>query len=324
MNVLLVTTWGTACGIAEFGFYLKQAVEVADPGITIIPHTDLDPRSIPGAEYEILHLNYHRALHSRWTPEWVHHQRIAGRKVVISFHDTFGELPPDRLSTDLCALADAFIVHEPCQGLDKALYWRMGVPACRGHYLFGTRVSNTSEGFLFKAYDHQPVLGSIGFPFPWKNFEKLAEITGRLGWALVLLAPNATDDQVAEWQRLNPCSMIRRDFVPREEAISILAGCDATAFLFTCANSGQSASILQGIAARKPVIAFHTCRQMRSLLEDPVGAEALHWCETFDEVEWELRHLPIERAYTPIVALAEQDSWQKLGQKYAHLYRRLL
>lgn len=331
--VLLATTWNTACGIAEHSKMLIAAVETADNDIGIDPRPEaLDPAWVLDHYHgphddctgrrplTLLHLNYHRALHSRWTPEDVRRFEIRGVRVIVTFHDTFGELPPDQLSYDLCRHASAFIVHEPCEGL-AACYWRMGVP----------------EWALPEAYDWsgwsqgRPILGTVGFPFPWKNYDEVAKRTKEAGWAFLLIAPEATAEQIKQWRTWNPWTQVISTFPSQLQVVSYLAGCDATAFCYTCANSGQSGAVLQGIAARKPVFAFETCRQFRALVlaESGRSAAAAHpslirWGETFDDLTYFLESCPIGRVDPRSVALAERDSWSKLGQNYAALYRGML
>ena len=332
MNVLLATTWDTACGIAEHSAYLKAAVEAADHGIAIHPTPEaLDPAAADPYRHgwDLLHLNYHRALHSRWTPEKVR-QVAKHRKVVITFHDTFGEHPPDDLSRELCDAADAFIVHEPCEGLPNAIYWRMGVPPPRSPMQFTFHGSHPPDPYwrtlrwCFKGWDAQPVLGTVGFAFPWKNYERLCDLTREVGWALLLIAPGATTEQVVDWQSRHPDLWVIPEFTPRDQVVELLAGCDATAFCYTCANSGQSGAVLQGIAARKPVFAFETCRQFRALFADPIANKYVRWCRTFEEFQQRLSNTILGRVDAGMVALAQQDSWTKLGANYAQLYRRLL
>jgi hypothetical protein len=310
LQVLLVTTWNTACGIAEHAACLKEAVEAADPGIAIIPDPiALDPQFLDTVP-EIVHLNYQAALHSRWTPERIGAIQAGAQKVVVTYHDT--GVPNSDQCKAICAAADAAVVHEPFTDLppEKVRYWRMGVPDWTTAYQFDTQ--------------RRPLLGTIGFPFAWKHYEELAKVTAACGWDLLIIAPGATAEQEQTWKQLNPRASVCPTFLPRWTAVSWLAGCDATAFAYGGCNTGQSAAILQGIAARKPVIAFRTCRQFRALYQDWLGREAIAWCEDFAGLKFLLSHVvPIARVDPGIVALAEQESWAKLGQQYATLYREL-
>lgn len=262
--------------------------------------------------YDLTVLNYHRALHSRWTLDRVKALKELS-KVVVVMHDTFGENPPDQLSQDLCKEASAFIVHEPCVGLEGAIYWRMGVPEFNG-----------LDAAVSLQHFQRPILGTIGFNFPWKNWNELAKITKRTGWGFLICCPEMSHEDEQSLRDLNPWLDIRRD-LSTSDAISVLHTCDATAFTNVCGNSGQSAAILMGIAARKPVIALSTCRQYRGIYQDPLGKRTIRWAESFEEVEAHLTVLDIgSRFDTGIVALAEQESWQGLGQKYSALYRSLV
>jgi hypothetical protein len=323
MNVLLVTSWGQPqCGIQAHSELLIDAVQQADPAIAITPSAAaLDPDApspYPLDHFDILHLNYHRALHSRWTAAVVRtvvearHTLAAYKAVVITFHDTFGEHPPDPLSQELCATADAFLVHEPCVGLERAIYWRMGVPRFSG-----------DAGWRSADMYRRPTLGTIGFNFGWKNWPELARLTKQVGWGFLICTPAMRAEDEATLRAINPWLDVRRD-LPTREVIAVLHECDATAFTNVCGNSGQSAAILLGIAARKPVIALSTCRQYRALFQDPLGSQTIGWEETFPGVENRLKRLCLGHWDPGIVALAEQDSWAQLGAKYAALYRGLV
>lgn len=324
MKVLLVTTWGIACGISEHSAYLKEAVEAADPEITVLHCPDLlDPYSLnpPAAgSFGLVHLNYHAALHSQWTAEAIRYwQNEYSVKVLVTYHDT--GVPNSDQCKAIVDAADVTIIHEPAEDLpaEKVRYWRMGVPQAASVPVYICRNDGRPLGSWAR-----PVLGSIGFPFPWKNYDQLARVTAEAGWGLLLIAPTATDTQIADWTALQPHLAVRRDFVRRHEAISLLAGCDATAFTYVCHNTGQSGAILQGIAARKPVIALRTCRQFRALFLDDLGNEVIRWCDTFGDVAYQLRHLCTGRVDPGIVALAERDGWPKLGRRYASLYKELI
>lgn len=313
MRVLLITTWDKACGIAEHSAMLKEAVEAADPSIVIEPCRELDPGLLMKPTFEgcaVVHLNYHAALHSQWTPGWIRSFQRIGKKVLVTGHDT-GVPNSDQL-TGVIEAADAAVVHEPFDDLpaETTHYWRMGVPGW--------------ERPMQLQVDGRPLLGTIGFPFGWKCYDQLAEITAALGWGLLLLAPGATIEQAEGWRARNPEVIVHGEFVTRWEAVSLLSACDATAFTYVTHNTGQSGAVLLGIAARKPVLALATCRQFRALFADPLGRTAITWVDSFEDLQFALSHfVRIERVSPAIVALAEQESWSKLGAKYAQLYRSL-
>lgn len=311
MQILLATSWGQpACGIQAHSEQLIAAVKGIDPTIEIVPSAEaLDPAMIGQLpRFDVLHLNYHRALHSRWTPAVL---RSCGGPIVITFHDTFGENPPDQLSQDLHATADAFVVHEPCEGLPNAIYLRQGVPPHPGLI-----------GFSHKSHWSRPILGTAGFDFPWKNYGPMCRVAKAVGWGVLIYCPEMSQEREQELKDCNPWVEIRRS----EDTEMIIAGlheCDATAFLYVCGNSGTSAAIRLGIAAGKPVIALETCRQFRDLLSDDLGNRVISWCDSFEEVQVDLRLMQMERFDAGIVALREQDSWEKVGQRYVDLYKQV-
>mgnify|MGYP003394030845 FL=1 len=319
IRVLLVTTWGVPCGIAEHSANLKQAVEAADLEIEIVPHDAwLDPALAIGewdhhedpAVPVVVHLNYQAALHSRWTPGTI---RALGYPTLVTYHDT-GVPNADHCKAIIDA-ADAAVVHEPCDDLPegKTHYWRMGVPEYEGF------------GHVSVAAATRPYLGTVGFPFPWKNYDELCRVTATVGWGLCLIAPGATEDDQQRWRGLNPWVEIHPTFLPQDEVIRRLRGCDATAFCYVCHNTGQSGAILQGIAAGKSVFAFETCRQFRALHADPLGSLTINWGQTFEDLAYWLRHGVCPGHFdSGIIALREQESWRHLGKKYAALYRDLV
>lgn len=317
LDILLVTTWDIPCGIAEHSAYLREAVEAADPDIRVSIETGLNPvhLSIDIAKvHPILHLNYHNALHSQWTPDWIRNFQAVGCKVLVTAHDS-GVPNSDQVKA-ICAAADAFVVHEPYDDLaGNGRYWRQGVPGWADPMLY--------DQSLRSWCGPRPIVGTVGFPFPWKNYDLFCEASAAAGWACLLIAPGATLDQIARWTSLNPHAQVITAFLLREQVTSYLAGCDATAFLYGGCNTGTSGAIRQGIAARRPVLAFERCRQFRDLHEE---GQAITWItdETAGGVASMLSLMSIERVDTGIVALAHRDSWEGLGRKYAALYKDLL
>ena len=315
MRVTLVTTWDIPCGIAEHAFYLKEAIEGADRDIQIVVQPNLHPDAVLAdiADYDWVWLNYHAALHSQWTPEHVRAVQARGAKCGVTFHDT--GVPNSAQCKALHAVADCFVVHEPAEDLPGAVYLRQGIPDWWYVYTFFRGKGSP--------WERRPVVGTLGFPFPWKNYDLLAEASALAGWGLLLLAPNATDAQEVRWRELNPHIHVESSFTDRNTAQAMLNACDATAFLYANANTGTSAAIRLGIAARKPVLAssYGACRQFRDLWEDPVARDAIHW----------QHHLTVERVADAlacvrpgpfdagVVRLAHQDRWALVGQVYAYL-----
>lgn len=344
MRVALISSAGR-CGIAEHSAQIYDHVPRADAGIEISGNPDwLDPeafvRDAP-ERFDLVHLNYHRGLHSRWTPSWVHQISRAngaiGLPFVITFHDTY-EVQPDRLPWDLLALDNvkAMVVHEPCDlWLDyanraKVRYWRQPCPVPTGR---GRHVHQDVWAPAGKYW--RPTLGTLGFDFPWKNYDLLAEVTAACGWNLRIVGHFPGDAAVvaarqAALQTRN--RYVQFDgYVETDDAVAILASCDATAFLYTCGNSGTSGAIRVGIAAGKPLLAATGCRQFRDL-EDyqalGLPLQPIQFREpTCDGVRnWLLGYsrniIPLVDGYDAgLIALAHQESWEKGGRQYAVLYR---
>jgi hypothetical protein len=177
------------------------------------------------------------------------------------------------------------------------------------------------------SYSTQPVVGSVGFPFPWKNYDLLAEASYAAGWALKLYAPNATPGQVIQWAILNPNLYVETGFPDRYTVLSGLQGCDATAFLYANANTGTSGAIRMGLAARKPILATVSggCRQFRDL-DDLDAHQAIRWLAKLDveHLVEALGKVSIGRVDPHVVRLAHLDSWERNGKRYASLYRSLV
>ena len=316
MRILLVSSWGTACGIADFGAQLAEAVYAADSTLHVIPCPEgLDPAALPPADtYDVVFLNFHLGLHSRWQVGHIVALQQAGKPVVIDFHDSRGEVEPDIRQQSLYDVADAFIVHEPCLGLPRAHVIRQGVRDWPGEYLWDASRTGWTNG--------RPILGTIGFNFPWKNFDRLAQVTAEAGWAFLVLSNNASTLDEAKWLSSNPHTKVVRGFLPTGEIVQKLAGCDATVFAYECANSGTSGAIRLGLAARKPVIAWKNCRQFRDLyLEEQYRSESrIDWCTGFDDLPYHLAEVPIQRLDPGIVALATRDAWANQAAKYAAIF----
>ena len=336
MRLAAITSSG-ACGIADYADQLIAALKSIDLSIEVMRDPAwLDPEAFwhwltgpaPAGTTPtrpVVWLNHHAALHARWTPEWV--RRIQGSMpVVATLHDTRAGNADSRNSAQLMRLyevCDATIVHEPVADLPGAHYIRHGVPLAQGAMQYGPGRAND---VCFKSYDAQPVLGTVGFAFPWKCIPEMSAAAHAAGWAQVILSNNATDEQEAEWRSINPDMLVVREFLPQTQAISYLSGCDATATLYRCANNGTSGAFRQCLGARKPVFSFR-CRQMRDIEiaeREEWGIQVIRWTEDFDSFRRDLTRCPIQRIDPGIAFIAEQDSWPRQAEKYLTLFRSVL
>lgn len=331
MRVALISSAvGSQCGIAEHSSLLIQHVQAADPAIEISANAEwLDPDAFDGSTivvdaFDVVHLNYHRGLHSRWTPEKV--RRNIPHPVIITFHDTY-ERQPDLLPWDLlaCPNVRAMIVHEPCDLsgdspleehhlastvpdlVKKVHFWRQACPPPNG------RGWEVRERLTWQRDGWRPTLGTLGFDFPWKNYDLLAQVTGELGWNLHVVG-KVDERRIDELRGYNPRTTFA-GFAPKASAVAHLAACDATAFLYTCGNSGTSGAIRVGITAGKPLFALRSCRQNRDLLRE----FAIRWLDSPAQLAAALLQAPLTYD-TALIALAHQESWTRQGAQYAALY----
>lgn len=352
IELLTITSDREQCGIREHGNHLQQHLpnditmrgngrgEWLDPAVFFRELPSMTQSPGP----HVVWINHHSALHSRWTGAQIMRLRDA-LPVLVSYHDS--GVPNSaqchevyKGTTDPAEYRGAFIVHEPCPDLPNAIYLRQGVPDWQPPYqaLHGPTTGVPPDdlpSFLYWiGLGHRPILGTVGFPFPWKCYDLLAKATALAGWSLLLLAPDqyhgGKPDQLASdiagWQALNPWTAVVSDFLPAEEVVRYLGMCDATAFLYMCANTGTSGAIRQGIAARKPVLATAGCRQMRDLQEDGLGGDAIRWLHDLspEGVAVALHTTVITRVDPAIHRLAERDSWRNQAQRYAEVIRRLV
>jgi len=335
MRVLIVTSPNEKCGIREHSEMLMESL----PGesLTNLVHqrspSDLVEILKKGLRGDIVHIDHHAALHAAWTPEVCDDLRFEGIKVVLTQHDTYESLGimTSRGLHNFSESADALIVHESVKGLTDQGYpnvyqWRQPVPDLplalptsikfRGEtiveqqYVPGQFTPNhvpedwpNPAGYA-KPLNDPPVVGTVGFDFPWKGFELLEQCADKAGWKTRIFGG------AEKW-------------LPRDELLRELRKCDATAFLYSTGNSGTSAAIRMGIAARRPVIAMSNCRQFRDLAFSPGilwATDAHHVTSWLESLKWKFRAVQTGR----VEELADMDSWTNAGKRYAALYRRLL
>jgi len=270
LRILLVTSPREHCGIREYGKFLIASV-AGDPEISITEFSNPEANELGTPDCDIIHLNHHAALHSSWTEERVEQYQKLGYKVVVTQHDTFEdfEIMKERGFRDFTG-ADALIVHEPVAGLTHD-HWPLDMLSITPH------IQYIPQGVLpppnLRDKPAPRTLGTVGFDFPWKNYNMVARVTKEAGWVFLLIAPEMTQERVEEIKGINPESIVITSWVSAEDVVLLLAGCTATGFLYSTGNSGTSGAIRLGVAARRPIVAFRS-RQNRDL-----DGESIGWCK---------------------------------------------
>jgi hypothetical protein len=324
VRIHLVTSSRAECGIAEHGKMLIEALREVAPEFSVT-EAPMDPNAPQNRELwrdpqstDLVHLNHQGALLSQWKLWHVEQLQRLGLPVVVTLHDTYEKLSIMReRELPVFPGADAIVIHEPVEGLtgEKVHLIRQGIPPLPP----GARRTPISS-------HHPPIVGTIGFPFGCKNVDVICKASAAAGWGVLLIVPTATVEQCREWQAMNGEAEIIPHFLPRAEALVRLHGCDATMFHAVSGNSGTTGSVRMGIAARVPVITTSPAinRQLKDLGDDP----ALLWANSAEEATEKLLLLEREpegwiHQAEMVVALAEGDSWLKVAERYAEVYRGL-
>lgn len=317
-HALLVGPFGGACGIGQYSEYLWEALRRVDRGVNIDSEVDLHPSAVLRRETipKVVILNYHAALLSQWHPEHITEVQRRGSKVLTIWHDS--GVPNSDHCKAVCGASDHFVLHEPFDDLpaEKGTYLHHGVPDWQDPVKFWLLRQQMVRDE--KWWGNQPVIGTIGLSLGYRNIDLLCRSAQLIGWGVLVIASRASDYEVTDWTSINPACVVLRDFLPKEDVISYLAGCDATAQLTVTNNAGVSGAIRQCIAARKPILAFHS-RQFRDL----EGERAIKWLDRGD-VEGVAMAMENLGHWAPsVIRLAHRDSWRNQATEFMHIIRQL-
>jgi glycosyltransferase involved in cell wall biosynthesis len=334
LKVLFVTSQNEHCGIREYGEYLLAELK-AFPDLEVIPHFDPNAHQLGTPEVDIIHVSHQAALHSSWREAEVKEYQKNGYIVCVTQHDTFEtwEIMLDRGMPNFLH-ADGLILHEPVKGLmegwkGKELVEYFPGPKAENvpyyqdvewvhknvHYFQqGVLPETNSNGWIAKK-----TLGTVGFDFPWKNFELGAKYTAEAGWVYLVISPGMKQERVNAIKAINPDSIVVTPWLNAQEVVHELSACTATAFLYVTGNSGTSGAIRMGIGARRPVIAFCS-RQNRDLAME----KSIDWLKNDAHIGELLEQYGkgegIEERIAGVKKLAERDSWKNLAQRYHDMW----
>lgn len=346
-RVLFVTSPNEHCGIREYGEYLCKSLQ-RFPELEVVQEYNPDAHSLGMPEVDIIHVSHQAALHSSWREEQVKEYQKYGYVVCVTQHDTFEKwsIMLERGMPNFLH-ANALVLHEPVEGLMEG--WK-GEKLVEFHP--GPRTENV-EFYKDVEWKHEnvyyfqqgvlpaadlseyalemrrwnnfvPTLGTVGFDFPWKNFDLGAKVTREAGWGYLVISPGMTEERKNALWAINPLTYVITAWWNAEEVVKNLSRCDATAFLYVTGNSGTSGAIRMGIAARKPLMAYCS-RQNRDLAMNP----AIDWIQGDEHARELLKEYAKGRvANLPrvekISALADRDSWDNLAERYRDMWLKCL
>jgi glycosyltransferase involved in cell wall biosynthesis len=357
MRVLIIGSDREHCGIAEHTRMLGQALGDLGVAVAVLPPRITDAE-LQRTDFDLLHVNHQASLHSQWTPDRVRFWSRA-KPTLVTQHDTFEDrgIMAERELPDFVNSAHGMIVHEQVDGMTaprgKAALFRGDAPAVQARSTANDWVS-TEVFYLPQGIPQvplavrppfdissdaatRPFLGTVGFPFPWKNHRELVALATVSGWGSLVIAPGASPDYIGELSAQSagtaPLHVVT-DWLSMEQVVAMLRQCWATAFLYQTGNSGTSAAIRLGISAGLPVLAYN-CRQFGDLREDPLGQRSIIWCdngsadllgalESLDPREDEDADRTAAGWAAKVKVLAQRDSWANVAQTTKAIYERLI
>lgn len=292
------------CGSADHGRYLAKELR----HYYNVLLSDKGPE-LSGCDVVII--NWHPAR-IKLTDEMVRGFQRLGSKVIVIYQNTLGVNTVERISS--LDLADAVITHEPISRPTEVI--PVGIWIVKG-----------------LAEKVEPMIGTAGFPFPWKQLEITAGVAKSLGVKYRLMAPYYDYDKEAEdlpgyikgiSDILGPLADIHNEWLPVEDVIRELSECAVNVFWFNSqglgALQGQSGSVRIGLAARRPII-ISRHRKFTTLF--PYEDE-LYIADTVEQVREFAEGIlqAPEKAKRPKRILSEMG-WPAAGRKHAVLIERL-
>jgi hypothetical protein len=260
---------------------------------------------------DIVHLTYERSLHLGLFPGTFYGLREKGKKTIITYYNIW---PGDYQDAEMVKAFDVVIVPDEVEA------------KVRGYEYVPHGVMEVTElGPLGSVRS----LGTAGFPTPAKGSLIMADVCRELGLHFFVVAPLSRHADAA-WmrteieKRCQTCSFVH-EFLLQEEIVRMLSCCTITAWLYTAIpqQSGLSGSIRLGCAAKRPMVA-----SMMGMYRDLFQYD--------DEINFIQTETPTFATVLPVVQYAlehpekrpdrvvKEQSWNKCGQMYAEIYRKVL
>lgn len=302
ITVGLVTSWNEQCGIAQYAHNLTQSVPQDGILIDVIARDRWSTDAIMRTNNQIIHVNYEPGLF-RWIQlHDLYQWRQAGKKIIFTWHTS----QEHNNKNPMHQLIDRVVMHE--KTTDPGII----------HIPQGIEEHDTSGQEV--DYD---LIGTAGFPFPWKGFPEVAEAARILGSKVLIIAPASPhyDTYLIEGAVRNrhPDPQYVTDWMDTGTVVKLLATCGVIVFAYHGGQYGISGAVRMGISAQRPLV-LNRNRQFRDLFEYD---DEIYFAPSPDPNQL-ADAIRIARCggNPPHRVLADMN-WTKVGQMYRELYLSL-
>lgn len=325
IRVLLVTTWEERCGIYanSLNVVRHRAVDV-EYKICARPFSPEQIRDA-ASDCDIVQVAYEHNLHGHLVGLGVFDGlRKQAKKTVCVFHNVW---PDD----------GRYLVSSPFYTRQNPILKEFDAVVVQDPH------TDPRDGFVYipqgvmdvpKASTVEPKLGTAGFPTEAKGSLIMARVAQHLGLGVMQFMPESKHADAHGMARqirgMVPNADLYFDFHPQEYIASRLSECLLTCWLYRAhmGQSGIGGSVRLGLAAGRPVV-ISRCAMYRDLFND--YEDEIYFVES-DQPSFESVLPVIQKVLADIEAgnpkrphrVIRECSWQKCGQMYAEIYRRLL
>lgn len=300
MKVGLVTGWAERCGLTECSKNIIRNV----PGVEFkVIEEPYDQAMLDGTrDCDIVHIAYEfNVVHI--SPEGI---KALNKPVVMTY---FTSLPENNLSalTDAC---DRIVVLEPTKDTDsRFVYIPMAIP----------------EGYV-ATQEPENLVGTIGFPFPWKKMPEIARAAQMAGMGYLGImpshpwmdTPNCIKQQI-ECRQVNQHAEVFTEWLSIEEVMKQLGRCKVVCFAHRENDQtwGISSSTRYGLATGRPIV-MTRFTMYRDLF--PYEDE-IHFVDM--GVNTEQLADALKTAEVKPKRVLQDFSWKTAGEKYLDIYNEL-
>lgn len=332
IRVGLVTNWQEACAVAEYANSLVTHVDDPEVQIKIITRPLTFEHIMNSCQdVDIVHFNVAWWLFSEITDQQWRAFRKRGKRVLITLHESYE--PEIRGFGGLGPAVDAIVVHEePSDSIawpEGFYYIPQGVRLVNG--LLATKLGE----WEFKLWDQlgepRMKLGTLGFPFYWKNYQITARVARKLGLGFMFLMGKPKSDKIdldvitQEILEIHPEAEIETGWKPYDYMVRRLSECVATVFPYAESMKiyGVSAGVRMGIAAGRPIIVSKHAQQFKDLKKYPDEYYEIESTKLEEAVNRVLQDTNSGCERKPNKMLKDM-SWRVCATRYVELYKQLM